>query len=154
MVHIVVPISAGELIDKITILRIRAEKLTDVAKLDNVRHELDQLVAIRGQSKLDIEDLALWEERLLRLNRELWWLEDELRGHEQSGDFGANFVALARLVYKLNDERSAVKKQISQATGSSIVEEKSYTFVVGRGGSGPSKESSIDAEQLVNKGRR
>jgi hypothetical protein len=126
MVHILAPISAGELIDKITILRIKLEKLAEVAKLDNVRHELDQLMRIRTQAELDLDGLAPCEEQLLRINRELWEVEDDLRRREQARDFGPGFVELARLVYKLNDERSAVKKTINQVTGSAIVEEKSY----------------------------
>ena len=127
MVHILAPISAGELIDKITILRIKLEKLADGAKLDNVRHELDQLTRIRMQSKLEVKNVAPFEERLMQINRELWQVEDDLREHERSRDFGGDFVELARLVYKFNDERSAVKKMINEATGSSIVEEKSYS---------------------------
>lgn len=127
MVDILAPISAGELIDKITILRIKLEKLTDRAKLNNVRHELDQLVQIRTQSKLEAENVAPFEERLMQINRKLWQVEDDLRAHERSRDFGGDFVELARLVYKFNDERSAVKKMINEATGSSIVEEKSYS---------------------------
>lgn len=127
MVHILAPISAGELIDKITILRIKLEKLTDRAQLDNVRHELDELMHIRTRAKLEAKTIAPLEEQLIRINRELWQVEDELREHERARDFGGDFVELARLVYKFNDERSAVKKSINQATGSAIVEEKSYT---------------------------
>lgn len=126
MVHILAPISAGELFDKITILRIRLEKLSDAAKLANVRHELDQLMRIRAECILDVAGLGRWEEQLLRINRELWRVEDELRSREHARDFGIQFVELARLVYKLNDERSAVKRTINEATGSAIVEEKSY----------------------------
>ena len=126
MVHILAPISAGELIDKITILQIKLEQLTDAGKLDNVRHELDQLTRIRTQSKLDNDELSLLEMQLLEINRELWQVEDDLREREQARDFSAGFVELARLVYKLNDQRSALKKKINETTGSSIVEEKSY----------------------------
>jgi hypothetical protein len=126
MVDILAPISAGELIDKITILRIKLEKLGDAAKLENVRFELDQLMQVRTQSKLDDETLALLENQLLEINRELWQVEDDLREREHARDFGAGFVDLARLVYTLNDRRSALKKEINQVTGSSIVEEKSY----------------------------
>jgi len=126
MEHILAPISAGELIDKITILRIKLEKLTAVAKLDNVRHELDQLMAIRTRAALDFDGLVPCEEQLLRINRELWQVEDDLRRREHARDFGPIFVELARSVYKLNDERSAVKKRINQMTDSAIVEEKSY----------------------------
>lgn len=126
MVHILAPISAGELIDKITILRIKLEKLTDAAKLDNVRHELAQLTHVRSQSKLDADGLGPCEDQLLQINRELWQVEDELREREDARDFGAGFVDLARLVYRLNDQRSALKKKINGMTGSAIVEEKSY----------------------------
>lgn len=128
MVHILAPISAGELIDKITILRIKLEKLTGAGKLDNVRSELDQLTQVRTRSKLDLDDdgLGPCEEQLLHINRELWRVEDELREREHARDFGAGFVDLARLVYMLNDQRSALKKKINEMTGSAIVEEKSY----------------------------
>lgn len=126
MVYILAPISTGELIDKITILRIKLEKLTDAGKLDNVRHELDQLTQVRTRSKLDTDNLRSCEEQLFEVNRELWQVEDELREREHARNFGAGFVDLARSVYKLNDQRSALKKKINEMTGSSIVEEKSY----------------------------
>lgn len=128
MVHILAPISAGELIDKITILRIKLEKLTDAGKLENVRSELDQLMQVRAHSNLDLEAdrLGSCEEQLFHVNLELWKIEDELREREHARDFGAGFVDLARLVYKLNDQRSALKREINEMTGSSIVEEKSY----------------------------
>jgi hypothetical protein len=126
MVHILAPISAGELVDKITILRIKLEKLGDTAQLDNVRHELDQLTQVRIRSIVGTDGCAPLENQLLQINRELWQVEDELREREHLRDFGAGFVDLARRVYTLNDQRSALKKKINEMTGSSIVEEKSY----------------------------
>ena len=114
MVHILAPISAGELIDKITIPRIKLEKLTDAAKLDNVRHELAQLTQVRSQSKLDADGFGRCEDQLLQINRELWQAEDELREREAARDFGPGFVDLARIVYRLNDRRSALKKWLTR----------------------------------------
>jgi uncharacterized protein DUF6165 len=127
MVDILAPISVGELIDKLTILRIRLEKIADAASRHNIQHEFDRLDRIRGESALEAGGLAPLEEELLRINRQLWQVEDDLREHERLRDFGARFVELARLVYRLNDRRSAAKKRINELTGSAIVEEKSYS---------------------------
>ena len=125
--NILAPISVGELVDKMTILRIKLQKIADAAKQGNISHELEQLVAIRDQARLDAFDLAPAEAELFRVNLDLWHVEDELRGLERSGDFGGRFVELARSVYRLNDRRSALKRQINEVSGSAIVEEKSYT---------------------------
>jgi len=125
--NILAPISVGELIDKITILRIKQEKASDAARQRNVAHELDALSQIRSQSKLDTAALAALEDQLLAINLRLWQVEDDLRASESMGSFGADFVALARSVYKLNDRRSALKKEINVVTGSAIVEEKFHT---------------------------
>lgn len=119
------PVSIGELIDKITILDIKSERITDPAKLKNVRFELDQLRALR--TTLPALDQFAQEERGLKeVNMELWDVEDDLRAHEMAGTFGEDFVALARSVYKLNDRRAALKYAINQISGSTLVEEKSY----------------------------
>src|SRR5262249_25603562 len=99
MGDILAPLSVGELIDKRTILRIGLEKITDAASRHNIQHEFDRLERIRGESGLEAGGLAPLEEELLRINRQLWQVEDDLREHERLRDFGARFVELARLVY-------------------------------------------------------
>jgi hypothetical protein len=123
---ILVPVSPGELIDKLTILEIKAERIRDAAKLANVRHELQLLQdtwRASGHAKHDIE--AQWAE-LRRINGELWDIEDHIRDEERAQRFEAEFIRLARAVYVTNDERARVKREINQRLGSSIVEEKSY----------------------------
>ena len=124
--NILAPISVGELIDKITILRIKQDKIRDEAGQRHIRRELDQLVQIRSRPELDTVPLAALEEQLFGINLQLWQAEDDLRESERAGNFGVRFVELARLVYKLNDRRAALKKQINAVTGSAIIEEKSY----------------------------
>ena len=126
MTSILVPISPGELLDKITILRIKSERITDPAKLANVRHEralLEQTWREAGHAGIDIsaEELALQA-----VNAKLWDIEDDIRGKESQNAFDAEFIELARAVYFNNDERAALKKRINQKLGSMIVEEKSY----------------------------
>jgi hypothetical protein len=118
------PISAGELIDKITILRIKSERIA-ADKRGNVRHELDLLesLATRELAGIDLDDLTA---ELTAINAGLWDIEDGKRDCERRGDFGPAFVALARSVYIENDRRAAVKRRINDAAGSDIVEEKSY----------------------------
>ena len=126
MTDIMVPTSPGELIDKLTILRLKTEQISDPAKLANVRHEQAVLRAIADASLPSSEALAkLWDE-LYRINGDLWVIEDDIRACEARGDFGPAFIALARAVYVTNDERAAVKKRINLLLGSAIVEEKSY----------------------------
>ena len=125
MVDVLAPISVGELIDKITILRIKADKIQAGAARRNVGHELERLVQIRAGLDL-AADLGELEEQLLDVNLRLWTVEDDLRDLERLGDFGARFVALARSVYTLNDRRAALKRQINAVTSSGIIDEKSY----------------------------
>jgi hypothetical protein len=126
MQDILVPTSPGELIDKITILTLKADKISDPAKLANVRHELAVLSDLAATALPHSAGLqSLWDE-LQQINAALWVIEDEIRDHDSAGDFGASFVALARAVYQTNDRRAAVKKQINLHLGSAIVEEKSY----------------------------
>ena len=127
MVDILAPISVGELIDKITILRIKRERIRAAPAQANVEHELGRLLEIRARASLDLADLAALEEELFQVNGRLWDVEDELRALEQNAQFGGRFVELARSVYRLNDQRSVLKRRINTATGSAIVEEKSYT---------------------------
>lgn len=126
MKDILVPISPGELLDKITILRIKAARITDAAKLANVRVELDLLEATWRDSGAAIPAVAADEAALQRVNEALWDIEDRIRDKELAREFDAGFVELARAVYVTNDERAAIKKRINGTLGSRIVEEKSY----------------------------
>ena len=120
------PIAIGELIDKITILEIKAERIADAAKLRNVNAELTILKEIRFAAGLDTPDMKPLAEQLKTINAELWDIEDDIRKLEASQDFGDRFIALARSVYLTNDRRSRVKQAINVKFGSDIVEEKSY----------------------------
>lgn len=123
---ILVPISPGELIDKITILEIKAARISDPAKAANVAHELALLqAACTAGVRRDAEIDRLTEE-LRGVNAALWDVEDDLRAAEAAGDFGPGFVALARSVYVTNDHRAALKRAINLRLGSALVEEKSY----------------------------
>jgi len=121
-----VPIGPGELIDKITILEIKAAQLSSAEKLANVRAELTALVAARDAAIDASPDLARLTEALKSVNATLWQVEDQIRDCERAGDFGPRFVALARSVYRTNDERAALKRQINNLLEADIVEEKSY----------------------------
>lgn len=126
MKDILVPISPGELLDKITILRIKSARMTDPAKLANVRHELAQLEANWRASGAAIPEVSSDEAALQRVNEALWDIEDEIRDKELAQAFDARFIELARAVYVTNDERAAIKKRVNTRLGSTIVEEKSY----------------------------
>jgi hypothetical protein len=120
------PISVGELYDKITILEIKAERIADPAQRINVQRELAALETVRGRQAPASPELEKLRGELKGVNRRLWGIEDALRDHEREGRFDAGFVELARSVYRENDRRAALKRQISELTGSEIVEEKSY----------------------------
>jgi hypothetical protein len=126
MKDILVPISPGELLDKITILRIKSARMTDNDKVRNVRLELDVLEKTWRDSGAAIPEVAADEAALQRVNEALWDIEDKIRDKELAQQFDAPFIELARAVYVTNDERAAVKKRINLALGSRIVEEKSY----------------------------
>lgn len=126
MKEIRVPISPGELLDKITILRIKSARMSDPVKVANVRLELDLLEKTWRDSGAAIPEVAADEAALQRVNEALWDIEDEIRDKELAREFDAKFIELARAVYVTNDERAAVKKRINVALGSRIVEEKSY----------------------------
>lgn len=122
------PISLGELIDKITILEIKAVHMGDETKLKNVTHELNilndkvnNLLDAAGQTKLQPLKKSLKD-----INQELWVIEDDIRDCERDKDFSDKFIQLARAVYFTNDKRAAVKKEINLAFGSELIEEKSY----------------------------
>jgi hypothetical protein len=123
---ILVEVSIGELIDKITILEIKNERITDPAKLRNVRTELEALTATRGREIIASEALDRLTAELKAVNERLWDVEEEIRGCERAQDFGPRFIALARSVYHQNDRRAALKRQINELLGSRLVEEKSY----------------------------
>lgn len=126
MKDILVPISPGELVDKITILRIKSARITDAQKLHNVRVELDALEATWSGCGAPIATVADDEAALQRVNESLWDIEDRIRDKERDRQFDAEFIELARAVYVTNDERAAIKKRINLALGSRLVEEKSY----------------------------
>ena len=122
------PISLGELIDKITILEIKAGNISDAAKLKNVHHELN-ILNEKIKKLLDtasIAKLAPLKLALKDINQELWIIEDDIRDCEYANDFSDKFIQLARAVYVTNDRRATVKKDINIAFGSELVEEKSY----------------------------
>ena len=123
---ILAPISAGELIDKITILRVKAQRIADPAKEANVQAELALLEATAAEDLQPSPELERLTGELTEINAALWDIEDGKRDCERRQDFGPDFVALARRVYMDNDRRAAVKRQINMLVGREIVEEKSY----------------------------
>lgn len=124
---LLIEVGAGELIDKITILKIKADRMTDPAKLRNVKHELDVLSRARKENLNQSNELNRLEDELRKVNEALWVIEDDIRACEAARDFGPKFIELARSVYIQNDRRAVLKKAINELCGSSIVEEKSYT---------------------------
>jgi hypothetical protein len=126
MSQISVPVSHGELIDKITILEIKSERIDDSAKLANVRVELDLLNETWKADPSSRVDIATERAQLRSVNEALWDIEDRIRLKEKAKAFVAEFVELARSVYIRNDERAKIKRAINQKLGSTLVEEKSY----------------------------
>jgi hypothetical protein len=126
MNEIKVPISPGELLDKITILRIKAQRMADPAKVSNVRLELRALEETWSTSVYAEFDVEADVSALLSVNERLWVIEDDIRDKERAQAFDADFIRLARAVYFENDERAAIKRRINTNLGSAIVEEKSY----------------------------
>ena len=120
------PISVGELIDKITILRIKSEQINDISKLKNITQELELLNDIKTNLNINSDNVDTLEQQLYEVNRELWTIEDTKRQCEREQNFGPGFVYVARQVYLKNDLRAAIKRSINQLVGSTIVEEKSY----------------------------
>jgi hypothetical protein len=122
-----VPVSIGEVVDKLTILEIKAERLSDPDRLVNVREELRQLrAAFAAQFPEPDPRLDELIASLKTVNGSLWEIEDEIRDCEREKDFGDRFVQLARAVYQTNDRRAAVKREINLLLGSRLIEEKSY----------------------------
>jgi predicted nucleic acid-binding Zn-ribbon protein len=118
-----IEVSNGEIIDKLTILQIKLERIKDRAKLVNLQKEYDELVTV-SSAILDTTD-ALWK-ALYDVNCELWDIEDRIRDLERKKDFGEEFIATARAVYFKNDKRSDIKREINIRTSSGLIEEKSY----------------------------
>jgi len=121
-----VPVSFGEVLDKITILEIKSERIKDEAKLKNVRLELAELTETWNEAVQDQSAIADLRKQLKAVNEELWEIEDDIRDQEAAQDFGPRFIELARAVYVTNDKRAAIKKEVNLALGSRFVEEKSY----------------------------
>lgn len=124
LIHI--PMSPGELLDKITILEIKSERMSDEEKLANVRRELELLNATWADAVTSDETIERIHRDLKAINEELWVIEDDIRDKERVKEFDERFIELARAVYFTNDKRAAAKKELNVYLGSQIVEEKSY----------------------------
>ena len=122
-----VPVSWGELIDKITILEIKSIRITSATAVANVRLELDLLNEKASQLIISKPDLLKLKDALVQINEALWEIEDKIRDKEAAGDFGLEFIDLARSVYKTNDHRAAIKREINLLLKSKLMEEKSYS---------------------------
>jgi hypothetical protein len=123
---ITIEVSAGELIDKITILEIKDERIGDAEKLRSVRCELDLLRAVRAREIPESDELSRLEAGLKAANEALWVIEDDIRACEAAKDFGDKFIELARAVYRTNDKRWALKRKIGLLLGSAILEQKAH----------------------------
>ena len=126
MDNIHVPVSPGEVLDKITILEIKSERMSDPAKVANVRIELALLQETWAKSVTSDEVIEDLHDQLKKINETLWEIEDDIRDKERVKEFDGRFIELARQVYFTNDRRSQVKKELNLHLGSQIVEEKSY----------------------------
>lgn len=123
---ILTPVSIGELIDKITILEIKAERIDDAAKLANVRTELDGLLPLYATQRSNQPALEALKQQLKVINERMWDIQDQLRDKEAAQVFDDAFAQLARGVYRTNGERVQVKNEINRVAGSALVEEKQY----------------------------
>ena len=121
-----IPVSIGEALDKITILQIKLAHISDVAKRVNIQNELDVLLPLVSGDKFATEQMQSLKGELKAVNEALWDIEDDIREKEASKSFDAEFISLARAVYVTNDKRAEIKKKINLATGSALIEEKSY----------------------------
>jgi len=126
MDNIQVPVSPGEVLDKITILEIKSERITDPDKLANVVHELELLRSAWTQMVTEDETVQSIHEELKAINEVLWEIEDDIRNKELAKEFDQRFIELARSVYVTNDQRSGVKRKLNAYLGAEIVEEKNY----------------------------
>ena len=120
------PVSVGEFLDKLSILEIKSERITDSDKLTNIRNELALLREVWTQSSFAQADIADEYRTLRAVNEQLWDIEDRIRMKEAAKTFDQEFIDLARAVYILNDRRAASKRRLNEALGSELVEEKSY----------------------------
>jgi len=132
MSEIRIPISVGELIDKLTILEIKSERIVRAGQLANVHRELERLTRIWENSALSDQDIESARKELKSVNESLWEIEDKIRLKEIDGAFDEAFIELARSVYVQNDRRAAIKRRINLETGSELVEEKSYAGADGQ----------------------
>ena len=123
---ITVAIAPGELIDKITILEIKLERIKEPAKLENIRREMEILAHTSADGLAQSEELDGLTQELKDVNERLWQIEDDIRACEAASDFGPRFIELARAVYINNDQRARAKRDINVLLGSDIIEEKSY----------------------------
>lgn len=124
--HITIPVAPGELVDKLTILDIKSERIAEPEKLAHVHHERRLLESAWAEAGGDDYSVAEIRRQLKVVNERLWEIEDAIRERESRGDFGTAFVELARSVYINNDERARLKRAINEELGSTIMEEKSY----------------------------
>jgi hypothetical protein len=122
-----VPTSPGEFLDKLSILEIKSERMSDPAQLAHVRRELELLRSTWAGSPFGTRDVSAPLAELKQVNESLWEIEDRIRAREAERRFDAEFVELARSVYRTNDRRAAIKRELNLALGSEILEEKSYT---------------------------
>jgi hypothetical protein len=120
-----IEVSNGEILDKMTILQIKKERISDADKLNNIQKEIEELKPFYEGFVKDGTIFSLYND-LYQVNLKLWLIEDNIREFEYNLDFGDEFIKLARLVYKTNDERAKIKKQINIISNSDLVEEKSY----------------------------
>ena len=123
---IIIPVSSGELIDKISILKIKKKKIFNKSKLKNINNELSLLNEIYKNNFKNNKKLLLYEKKLIKINKKLWDIEDKIRFLESKKNFNQQFIDLARAIYINNDKRSEIKKKINKLTGSRLIEEKSY----------------------------
>ena len=121
-----VPVSVGEVLDKITILQIKLAHISDANKQVNIQNELDALLPLVAGDGFTTDEMQGLLAELKSVNEALWDIEDDIREKEAAKNFDAEFIKLARAVYVTNDKRAEIKKQINLATGSALIEEKSY----------------------------
>lgn len=126
MDNIKVPVSPGEVLDKITILEIKSERMSDPEKVHNVKAELALLQETWNENIRDTREIQSLHAQLKEINETLWEIEDDIRDKERAREFDDRFIELARAVYVTNDKRSRVKKELNLHLGSEIIEEKSY----------------------------
>jgi hypothetical protein len=122
---IYIPVSVGELIDKITILKIKLNQIKDKNKLVNIQHEHDALTSLSEYVTIQ-KDVLEHQQQLMEVNLRLWFLEEDIRHYEKLQLFTGDFIGVARKIYKTNDERSRIKKEINILCNSELIEEKSH----------------------------